>query len=370
MSNRSYIIDNTYMTWDGNSNIQVGEFESKTQSGGNSINTGFTDNAYSMTFIHTVNPVVSWDASDHVGPPRFIGSLQTNFGAFNVDAPSGRTANDDIKLANKLLSKIRGHEFNLGVALAEAPDTFALVTQTAINLSRAMKSLRRGKFASAARHLGVDLKPGHGLNKSNTIASNWLQLQYGWLPLLEDVEQAAKATAAILNKPFQATYRVSSQVANVVEYPTNLLSPHFQSVTTDSLRRKVTISEDPSAIQSLSLTDLASVVWEKVPYSFVADWFVPIGSYLAARSGIPSLPITSVVDSHLVITSNSFLNSGSGYVIIGGQSMDKLTVKFDRTVGTSYPNLPLPTLKPLENSFSVPHMKNGIALLVATFNRR
>jgi hypothetical protein len=33
---------------------------------------------------------------------------------------------------------------------------------------------------------------------------------------------------------------------------------------------------------SPSVATVASVAWEKLPYSFVADWFIPIGSYIEA----------------------------------------------------------------------------------------
>jgi hypothetical protein len=41
--------------------------------------------------------------------------------------------------------------------------------------------------------------------------------------------------------------------------------------------------------RQLGLLDPLSVVWENIPYSFVVDWFIPIGDYLSMLNQIPFL---------------------------------------------------------------------------------
>jgi hypothetical protein len=47
--------------------------------------------------------------------------------------------------------------------------------------------------------------------------------------------------------------------------------------------------EEMSFERNLGLTDPLSVAWELIPYSFVVDWFVPIGTYLDNLNAIPKL---------------------------------------------------------------------------------
>jgi hypothetical protein len=47
--------------------------------------------------------------------------------------------------------------------------------------------------------------------------------------------------------------------------------------------------EELSLQRSLGLVNPLEIAWEVVPYSFVVDWFLPVGSYIAAWGIIPKL---------------------------------------------------------------------------------
>jgi hypothetical protein len=49
------------------------------------------------------------------------------------------------------------------------------------------------------------------------------------------------------------------------------------------------LSEPLSTSRALGLLDPLTVVWEIIPYSFVVDWFLPIGSYLENLAVFPFL---------------------------------------------------------------------------------
>jgi hypothetical protein len=112
------------------------------------------------------------------------------------------TANDELAMIGNLINSIKGHQFNLGVAVAEGKQTVSLVVSTLGKLVNVVRSLKKGRFDLALRHLGgspskhKQLYPSRKMRSdprsltSKDISASWLELQYGWTPLLSDVYQA------------------------------------------------------------------------------------------------------------------------------------------------------------------------------------
>lgn len=230
--------------------------------------------------------------------------------AFNVPVtqtlpPAGSgiswTAADELALLSKLLKKTKGHSFNLAVSSAEAGKTIDLVTGTLRTLTRSFLALKHGDFASAARWLGAnppDVKHTRVL-KTQDLASRWLEMQYGWRPLVNDVYEGFKAYHAITSKPRVTTVRASNFKATSTQSSD---SPDTYSANGTRKYTKTIIyeaSEDLSVPRQIGLTNPLSVAWELLPYSFVVDWFIPIGTYLDVLSQLPLLKgrfMTTTVD--------------------------------------------------------------------------
>lgn len=132
-----------------------------------------------------------------------------------------------------------------------------------------------------------------------------------------------------------------------------------------------TVSEDWGGLsipQLLGLQDPELVAWELVPFSFVCDWFIPIGNYLQARAFSQKLKGTFVTT-----TSNRWLfkglidgvsSSSSSYVFFNtGLAERKDEIAQTRSVTTQW-NVPKPTIKPLSKAASWQHTANAVALLV------
>jgi hypothetical protein len=52
------------------------------------------------------------------------------------------------------------------------------------------------------------------------------------------------------------------------------------------------------SVRDYGLTDLSQAAWELMPYSFVADWFIPVGKWLEAIS--PKLGIITLAEGYTV----------------------------------------------------------------------
>lgn len=195
--------------------------------------------------------------------------------------------NDILTLQSRLSEQVKGHEFNLAVSVAQGKQTVDMVVKAVHSIGGAIIDLKKGRFESAARRFGVNQKPSKLSEKD--VSGRWLELQYGWLPLLSDVHEAARAYEAITNKP-----RVSRVTSTLTRRGTGEFSnsPTLYTCKGDLVEKVKIIyemTEDISVARSLGLTDPLQVAWELIPYSFVVDWFVPIGSYLENLNTIPQL---------------------------------------------------------------------------------
>jgi hypothetical protein len=276
------------------------------------------------------------------------------------------TANHELQLLSRLSEQVKGHDFNLAVSAAEGTKTVNMVTKALSDLGGAALDLRRGNFASAARRLGVGQRPSR--LRSNDVAGRWLELQYGWLPLLSDVYEASKAYEAISNGP--RVSRMSVSITNQVTHNSSQSPINWSCEGPAKSKRKIIyeMTEVLSAPRSLSLTDPLSVAWELIPYSFVVDWFVPIGTYLSNLNAIPHLQgrfltIDTVSFQGFAKTVNTM-----GYKFTKEPSTVTSYFRYVRTASTSL-SVPTPTFNSLPEAMSPKRILNSIALAAQRFLR-
>lgn len=295
------------------------------------------------------------------------------------------TSNDELALLAKLSDKVRGHSFNLGVSLAEAPQTVQLVATTLSRFTLAIKALRRGRIDHAMRTLGAVPKPKlirkfsrrrqrsrefQLTNEMSTkdVSAAWLELQYGWTPLVKDVYEAMDAFEAFTKEPRKTRLSVSRRLtAESTWLPAGPGVYKVWAQNTVSKRITATLTEKLSTARSLGLADPRAIVWEKIPFSFVADWFIPIGSYLDSLATIPFIEATYVaVQKRVNVGQGTGLGSHLAYV---GAETHGSRFQYIRTIPTTL-TVPLPEFKPWSKSLSSGHIKNGIALLHQLVTRK
>ncbi len=243
----------------------------------------FTVNSRSRQVLTNEYRGKNWLPSN---PAATVSSYTITVG-LNVTTNLTLSANEDLQLQSKLLQKVKGHNFNLAVNVAQSGQ---LVDMVAFNLRRfgtAALALRHGDFATAARQLGVNKRQSR--LKTSDLSGRWLELQYGWLPALSDTFEAAKAFESISSGPRKAIINVGLRKAGMFN---GSPSPSFYTAEyneTADKYLKYEMYEEMSVPRSLGLEDPLTIAWELVPYSFVVDWFLPIGSYLENLMAIPSL---------------------------------------------------------------------------------
>lgn len=277
--------------------------------------------------------------------------------------------NHQIALLGKVSDEIRGHSFNLAVAAGEGRETIAMLGNVTSAFAKSVRSLKKGDGSGALKALGFSLSAsrlGKSLDTKN-ISSTWLSIQYGWKPLLNDLYESSKAYEVLTSKPRKKTFYVSKTIRK--DYDASASPSNWSCIGKDKISRqlKVTMQEQLSAPRSLGLLNPLSVAWELVPFSFVADWFIPIGTYIDTLAIPPA-------DLNYTVTQSTFTRRVRGTpVVINTNVYD--TINFsDLVVATSVVretnvNLspPMPKFNDFHKSMTQGRVKNALALVHQVF---
>lgn len=284
-------------------------------------------------------------------------------------------SNQDLKCLAKISDSVRGHSFNAGVFMAEMPESLATVVNSTRAVLQAATSLYRGDIAGATRGFGrllgqTEKKALRRKIDTGDLSGAWLALRYGWDPLLNDVYELMKLIES-RNSKRSLVYRASSTKYDVKDISADKPLYTLLARRVATVRYKVTLSEQMSAWRTCGLVRPWSVIWEKIPFSFVWDWFMPVGSYL------DSLSLFQGFDAQMCRTTfeRSFVERGPyqiwkspSNVLWRPQYYSALRIVTSRQTGPLV--VPKPSFKTLEKAFSLGHLRNASALIHQMVRKR
>lgn len=296
-------------------------------------------------------------------------------------------AETDRKARAQVLGNIRSSSVSVPTIIAEAGKTAQMVFKTATSLAGCYRSLRRGDPVAAARALGLTSRQSfnkkflqdYGRDASQAAANGWLALNYGWKPLLRDIHDSAKALADIQHKDYSrqffATGHASSRSSGAVSSPLGT----SRRVSTHSVKYGMCYTMNdgkPPVEQILGLVNPLEVVWELIPFSFVVDWFFPIGNYLQ-QLGAWSDRSHSLVwcyrtdfgeyEQSWVLSNSSSSIRGTGEIITS--SDEWYATGHAITWERSLTGVPTPQIPRFKNPVSLSHAASALALLSSAFGR-
>lgn len=285
---------------------------------------------------------------------------------------------DRLTMIAKLLEKVKGHSFNAAVNLAQSGQVANMVVSNLSKLGRSIMALKHGDIRTAARHLGASPRPSK--LASSDISGRWLELQYGWLPMISDCYNAAKAFEAISAGPQKSRFSTSKLLRGTQDVGGATGVDRQRLDMRRTLKYTVEVQEELPLGRQLGLTDPLSVAWELIPYSFVVDWFVPIGTYFSVLNQLPSVKgrwmVSEAVSSSGVLgywTGGTMpfcsVHSGQQYTHIA--SFGSVTYRgsvVTRDSLSSPPKVPTPSFK-LAGAVHGKRIANAIALASQRFLR-
>ena len=188
-------------------------------------------------------------------------------------------------------------KMNLAQAFGERKQTANLLASTMVRitaLARSIKNVDPQAFIHAA---GISSKNGvtrvqkqmKQLEKEHAdrrLSNHWLEFQYGWKPLLQDCWGAVDLLAkhVQLDRYNSSDVKGSAKIHRFSTSGTGEWNSPIVTLTTET-RCKMGIryrmdSADRAILAQTGIDNPALLAWELLPYSFVIDWFVPVGNYL------------------------------------------------------------------------------------------
>jgi hypothetical protein len=335
------------------------------------------DHAYSGTRFDRFYGEVKSHIINSSGNTIFPGYIRGIPGTgINVTQVKTWDANDEIKLIGKVAEKIRGSDWNAGIFTAELGKTVDMVAFRTRQLTSFMIALKKRDLNKAFKIIKVKQRKGEttvpsGRSSSNTdIQSLWLEARYGWRPLLKDIYDLSGAIQN-LDVPRERSFKVSHFIGKSISsnsYPQYKVSGEGRYLKAI----KATIKEKPFSLpEYLGLNDPEVIAWELVPFSFVADWFIPIGSWIETRaklSGSDGNYVRTTYDWH-----RGRVDGVSGPIPIGGGNFEVVDeiLGYDRSMNiqrtlTNSLDVPLPTWQD-PNFDKKTRLADAIALLVSVF---
>lgn len=325
------------------------------------------------TKVQTEHHYATWWYKRGTWAPAVTNSMYDPWGA----SPPIPDPSHEYKVIEKLRRKVYGSGFNPAVFTAEGKQAFDMISGACTGLVGALEAVKKGDYRKAAKHLAVPVKSvRRAFSAKKTSADRWLELQYGWLPLLSDLEEAGQYIAELVNQTQAGRTKVMARRAWSVEES----SPPR---ATGSFTRRVTVFQlqyiiygyRKSPVYVPSLQTVATVAWEKLPWSFVADWVIPIGSYLAACRTASDIKGTVVktLKSNSVTTEYSF-GTGDKYLGWHATPYGEPSVRvfnMRRTVSEEIsPPSPVGGMATSLEFLSWRRAANAVALLTQVFSKR
>lgn len=282
-----------------------------------------------------------------------------NFHRIPALVDSEMTLNEKNRLNTELLLKVGQRKVNYGEAIAEGRETVSMLAKSASTLVKAVLAARKGQWWKVPKLLGV---PRKRLRNGATASEKWLAYQYGWLPLMGDIYDSYELFKKGLTKGPQ----LFSAVRNIRREETTSGNSTFQGASIKVLNKAkiwYRISDsDLSAFHQLGLINPLEVAWAIVPFSFVVDWFLPVGNVLEALSARIGITFVDGFYGRLVESrefARQSFTSLNDTLVRNFYFAKTDCFKYTRTVMAS---LPWPGWY-AKNPFSTSHVTSALALL-------
>lgn len=350
--------------------------------------------AYSDNLQQVINSKVVAVTGQLTNDPSstFVWRFIPGVARLSCSLTDSRVLNAQSEVLAKLQGKLSGVGVSVPLTIADAGKTASMIGQAAGRIYTAYRHVRHGNFKAAAVALNLQKVPRR-VSRKRSVEDNWLEYRYGWRLVAYDITSYMKQIHRMLTER-PIVYRESAMVRyNYAPYrytipdqftgPSstyyNLLTYTLQGSTTRTIQATagyVYALESPalSLGQELGLLNLASVAWDLIPGSFMADWAVNVSSVLEGLTAFQGKKFLDgyVTLMHQTVRQESWISPRKGSTIFRLNtgavfySPDVVERRFSRSRLSSFQKDSLR----LDFSASFQNAFDGLALIRQVFGSR
>jgi hypothetical protein len=335
----------------------------------------WTHNGYDWTNISGTAQIVQ-KVAPHQTTQWFGSSAWQNGNSLFPPSAALPSSNLINKAEVKALNKLKSQDLHLGNFLAEGDKVVDLVASTAKTIAGQVTNWRK-RYPLDWLKVKQWQRGGLARRYWRCIPNSWLQLQYGWKPLMSDVMGAGDHLSRRSRFEWpHAIVKAGASTEDMIDKNVIGVNNRANAVMTYKHKKKVSIQlvyglQNPTLaeLSSLGLINPAEIIWELTRYSFVVDWFLPVGGWLSALTGAVGYNFITGTKSlkgkvtfersRIVSIADSDLGS---YSI----APPRMAGKGETFVRSCYTASPVPGLY-VKNPISIVHALNSIALLAQSF---
>lgn len=189
------------------------------------------------------------------------------------------------------LSKLTEDDVQFNAFMVQGRDTLKLVDSLARGLAGGLDVFMTNEFRKV-RHWKSFLAQA-GRDAISNFSGKYLEYLYGWKPLADDVTNAFQRLHDGYTGPEQKRFRMvvrgyagTRGLLTLKKFASMYYTPQWEWEQELAIRRKVklalTYAFPDQAGEMLPTMTPFGTAWELTPWSFVVDWFVPIGTWVGA----------------------------------------------------------------------------------------
>jgi hypothetical protein len=217
------------------------------------------------------------------------------------------------------------------------------------------------------------------LNVRGAAPSIWLEAQYGWVPLLSDIHTGIGQFYERVESGYniRAKGGGAQTITSGLPYSAQvgLLIPRDVTVTRLYHRYILEYQVDHTNLANMDdwgITNPLLLAWELVPYSFVVDWFYPVGNWLSQVGYSLGLHFSRGMRTGLckaITTRNYRPPPPAGEYSYEASGMDVFeTIRFRREILAGWPSPVTPQID--KDGLRGKRITNALSLLALAFDRK
>jgi len=269
------------------------------------------------------------------------------------------------KSVTSALNSLNGSDAGAGADLGQTRKTIDEFAVLASKFAQTFLALRRGNFKQAYKAL-VGLTGKHQTaSASHGIAGLWLAFIYGVKPLMQDLYELYKTYDEFMQKP----QLIKGHGKGMSDYSYSGSSDRYNwKGKVSSTARTVLIAKVTNrylhALNEAGLTNPIDIAWELLPWSFVFDWFIPVGQTLQAMTASVGLESeggwTTVHQTNELDVFHNVDYTGYGYGFSEPGHYRQIGFSFTRI---AYVGFPVPQFYANARPYSTVRALNAVALV-------